>query len=255
MMGTSHAISGAAAWIAVTSSPIVLPALGFHQVGPVGVITGAIVCAGAALLPDADHHNATIAHSVPVAGKVAARTVGKVSGGHRHATHGLIAIVGIVFLTYWLERFQWTPTGWWAGGRTLQIGSIIAVTACVTFGSKVLKIAKTWFRAWVYGVAVGLGVGMFLPDQLNWLPICIGLGFVIHILGDMLTVEGVPLLYPWNPKPPKALASPVWKSNGYFSLPVLGSAGSWREWWLVWAPCTAYVIWGVAANVMAIAGR
>lgn len=82
MMGSAHAISGAAVWVAVTATTV--PAFGLYELDPAGVTLGAAVAAGAALLPDADHHNATIAHSIPVAGKIAAGAAGAISGGHRH---------------------------------------------------------------------------------------------------------------------------------------------------------------------------
>ena len=63
MMGAHHAACGAAAWIAITSpAPI---GLGAYPVSPVGIVTGAVVCAGAALLPDIDHRNGTLAHCLP----------------------------------------------------------------------------------------------------------------------------------------------------------------------------------------------
>ena len=70
MMGVTHATSGAAAWIAITST-LPLVSSGAYPLDPVGVLAGTAVCAGAALLPDADHHSATIAHSVPIVGRLA----------------------------------------------------------------------------------------------------------------------------------------------------------------------------------------
>lgn len=79
MMGGHHAACGAAAWVAVTSTAPYT--LGFYPVSDVGVITGAIVCAGAALLPDADHHSGTIAHSLPPVSEGVANLVETISGG------------------------------------------------------------------------------------------------------------------------------------------------------------------------------
>lgn len=82
MMGAHHAACGAAAGVALTNQIHVdltmlaekapfLPSsldlgmgmgMGMLQVSPFAVVTGALVTAGAAILPDADHHNATIAH-------------------------------------------------------------------------------------------------------------------------------------------------------------------------------------------------
>ena len=91
MMGITHATSGAAAWIAITSTMPAL-SLGAYPLDPVGVLVGTAVCAGAALLPDADHHSATIAQAVPVLGRLTAATIGTLSGGHRHGAHSPIAL-------------------------------------------------------------------------------------------------------------------------------------------------------------------
>jgi len=249
MMGTSHAISGAAAWVAVSATAV--PALGLYPLQPSAVVLGSLVCAGAALLPDADHHNATIAHSVPVAGRVAAGAVGALSGGHRHGAHSLLAVIAVIAATAGLSFLTWTPEGW---DHPLQIGSAAAVAACTAFAVKVLKLVKGWPLAWLVGLLMAGGVLLWAPDQFAWLPVCVGLGFGVHLLGDALTIEGVPFLWPLNPKAPKVVqAVPVlntmWKSNGYFAVPVLGHAGSWRE-WLFTIPLTAYTLWGVGASVV-----
>jgi hypothetical protein len=59
----------------------------------------------------------------------------------------------------------------------------------------------------------------------------------------------VPLLWPIVIKPPKFLRklpvlNNVWKANGAFSLPLLGRAGSRRE-WLVLIPVSAYAMVGM----------
>lgn len=249
MMGTSHAVTGAAAWVAVTATT--LPALHLYPVTPAGVVLGAAVCAGAALLPDADHHDATIAHSVPVLGRVAAGTVESVSGGHRHGMHSLLAVLGILAATIALSTLRWTPTGW---DHPVQLGSALAVMACVTFAVKVLTLVRSWPAAWALGAGAAALVALWAPSEFSWLPVCIGLGFAVHLIGDALTTEGIPLLWPLNPRPPKAITrTPVlrsiWKRNGYLAIPILGNAGSFRE-WLLMLPAAGYVAWGVAASGM-----
>jgi membrane-bound metal-dependent hydrolase YbcI (DUF457 family) len=252
MMGTAHAVSGAAAWIAVTATA--LPAIGLYPLTPGAVLLGTVVCAGAALLPDADHHNATIAHSVPVLGDVVADTVEAVSGGHRHGMHSLLAVVGTVAATFGLGMLHWTPTGW---DHSLQLGSALAVMACSAFALKVLTVVRSWLLAWIFGALVAGGILLWAPVQFGWLPVCIGLGFAVHLIGDALTIEGVPLLWPLNPKPPKLFGEvpvlrDVWKHNGYLALPVLGHAGSKRE-WLLMLLLGAYALWGVGASAVVLA--
>ena len=57
----------------------------------------------------------------------------------------------------------------------------------------------------------------------------LALGFAVHLAGDFLTIGGLPLLWPWNPRPPKALhKTPVrlfWMPNGYYAFPILWKTG------------------------------
>ncbi|WP_371203501.1 metal-dependent hydrolase [Microbacterium sp. BWT-B31] len=252
-MGSSHAISGAAAWVAVTATAV--PALGLYPLAPSAVLLGALVAAGAALLPDADHHNATIAHSVPVLGKVAAGAVETLSGGHRHGMHSLLALVGVITATIGLSFVQWTPQGW---DHPLQFGSAAAVAACTAFAVKVLTLVKSWSTAWLVGALAAAAVLASGPHAVSWLPVCIGVGFVAHLIGDVLTVEGVPILWPLRWRAPRfvrglPIVSQVWKANGSFAIPILGHAGSKRE-WLLTLPLACYALWGLGASALVVYG-
>lgn len=255
MMGTAHATSGMVAWLALTSpNPY---GLGVLEMSAMEQLAGAVICAGAALLPDADHPNATIAHSVPGLGSAAAGAAGALSGGHRHGMHSLLAVVGCWFLFLWLGTIN-IETGW-SLLPEFSVGGAIAGVALTTFAFKVLKIAKTWLRAWLYGMVTGLALLWFLPDADLWLPLSVTIGYGVHLLGDMLTIGGVPLLWPIPLKPPKALhnmpvINMVWKPNGYFAIPILGNTGSIAETILLFI-MTGYVLvalampWALAAGV------
>ncbi|HET6825536.1 MAG TPA: metal-dependent hydrolase [Amnibacterium sp.] len=229
-MGINHATSGAAVWFAATAT---LPALStdLYPLAPMGVLAGALVCAGAALLPDADHHSGTIAHSIPVLGRLAARTVEDVSGGHRHGAHTLFAGVIVTVLAVLLGRVTAVVP---LLGR-VPIGPAIATIALICFAVKARDLVKRWSTAWLLGLLTAAAVLVFSPDNPVWFPVAVGLGFVTHIAGDLLTVEGVPsLIWPIQVKPPRAWSRTpglraVWKRNGFLSVPVLGHAGSVRE--------------------------
>lgn len=230
MMGITHATSGAAAWIAITSTMPAL-SLGAYPLDPLGVLVGTAVCAGAALLPDADHHSATIAQAVPVFGRLTAAAIGTVSGGHRHGAHSPIALAivaagawALTLLTLATEEFG-----------VIAIGAGAGAAALTCFGLKARGFVKTWLLAWVLGALLGAFIVVFAPDQVAWFPLAVAVGFVTHLAGDFLTTGGLPgLLWPWVPRPPKLLRpvpvlNRLWLPNGYVALPLLGDTGSMRE--------------------------
>ena len=228
MMGTSHAISGAAAWCAVT---LIAPSMGWAHIDPIGVLTGAAVCAGAALLPDMDHPSSTVAAGLP-GGRIIAGAVGGLTGGHRKGMHSLVAVLAIMLASIALSLITWTPEGW---ETTLALGPAIAAAICISVGTKCIRFAKTWGTSWLVGIASSAAMMWFFPDEFGWLPACIGVGYLAHLIGDTLTTGGVPWLWPIMVRRPRSLRHfplipHLWPRRGSFALPILGNAGSTREW-------------------------
>jgi hypothetical protein len=230
MMGVNHATSGAAAWIAATGAMPFLTS-GVYPLDPIGVVAGSFVCAGAALLPDADHHSATIARSVPILGRFAAGAVASVAGGHRHGAHSMIAAAvvglgawGLTLATLTTERFG-----------TFSIGTVIGAAVLMCFAVKARDMVESWLTAWVLGALFGLLLVLLAPGSVGWFPIAVVVGFVAHLAGDLLTTGGVPgPLWPIMPRPPRFLRrapiiSRIWRPSGHIALPVLGDTGSVRE--------------------------
>lgn len=268
MMGAHHAACGAAAWVALTSqvhvdltlfaekAPFLPHALdlgmGLWGISPIGIVTGALVTAGAAMLPDADHHNATIAHSLPPLSNVMCAGIGKLAGGHRHGTHSIVGIAAFVFVAWLAGLWAYDLTGF----GTIYPGAGILSVLLVAFAAKALKIIPDSMRKspWVVGLAIGAFITFFAPQEQGWFPVAMGLGVIVHILGDMMTTEGCNLAWPFAIKPPKAIANlPIlkqcWHSNGYMTIPVLGHAGSIRE-WLLLVPIGAYAMFGVGGTLV-----
>jgi membrane-bound metal-dependent hydrolase YbcI (DUF457 family) len=181
MMGYSHSLSGAAAWLA--AAPVVALVA---PMGPREVLMGAVVTAGGALLPDLDSVGSTASRALGGASRGFSRLVRHASGGHRQGTHSLLAagLMGLLAQLGVVLGFSWAPVALvlWVGLR----------------GLKLLRSAKTVllaFAACVAGV-VGLhyaGVGM------SWVGVAVALGALAHLVGDALTPEGVPLMWaPWH---------------------------------------------------------
>jgi membrane-bound metal-dependent hydrolase YbcI (DUF457 family) len=230
VMGVNHATSGAAVWFAATAA---LPSFGTdaYPLHPAGILSGAVVCAGAALLPDADHHSGTISHSVPVIGKLVARSIEDASGGHRHGFHTILAGALVTLLAVLIGRFTMPLPHL----GIVPVGPAIATIALIAFAVKARELVGSWTAAWGIGIVAAAAVVIFAPDNPTWFPIAVGLGFLTHIAGDLLTVEGVPSpTWPVQITPPKMwdrtpVLNAIWKRNGYISVPILGHAGSWRE--------------------------
>lgn len=261
MMGGNHAVSGAAVWLALTAPATVVSLIGFPlSVGLGGfgwteIAVGAVVAAGAALLPDVDHHDATIAHSFP-GGKILARLIGGAAGGHRKGTHSILGILILAALT--IAASFLTIGGWHVG--------VAVVGMCVSaFALKVLRVVwfvRTWFLAWIGGYLFGWACA-WLVDTAGgdtwWFNAAVITGVIVHVAGDMLTVGGVPPLYPWLPKPPLVMTntpvlSKLWQPNGYMGVPILGRTGGPLE-IILGVALGAYVIIVVSPGVLIAADQ
>lgn len=227
MMGHGHATMGAAGWIAITGTTA---GLGLLPMEPAQIAAGALITAGAALLPDADHHSGTIAHSLPPLSGLITRGVGQASGGHRHGTHSLIGVAVCFGLAWLLTPIRADLP--WGLAQDYQIGAWFLSVLMIAFAAKALHLTRGWVTSWGFALIAASAAIYYAPEQVWWLPVAVGAGAAIHLLGDVLTIEGVPLLWPWRPSPP-VRETIFWKDNGHFALPVLGHAGSMREWVMV----------------------
>jgi membrane-bound metal-dependent hydrolase YbcI (DUF457 family) len=235
-MGSTHALSGTAAWLAATAA---LPALGLPEVAisPAAVLAGAMVSAGAALLPDADHKSATIAQSIPVLGPLLTDAIGDATGGHRGGAHSILAGVLVTAGAVAIGRWQIVLP---ILGIT-SIGPALASAALIAFAARARELVKHWSAAWLLGLGAAAIVFLFAADSTLWFPLAIALGFLAHLVGDALTVGGIPgLLWPLTVRPPSGwsrtpLLKSLWKRNGHIAVPLLGKAGSAREWFLALA--------------------
>ncbi|MBM4568972.1 metal-dependent hydrolase [Rhodococcus hoagii] len=221
VMGPTHAMSGAAAGLAMAA---VLPPTWGGPTSVSGAFVFAGVTAGAALLPDLDSPQATIARSFGPASQALAHVVERGSAaihaatstrrddhrenGHRTATHTLafafLAGAGVAALVS-------------AFGKPAVLGVLFLMLGLALRGLFPKWVKKNdWLM--VTGLAAGLSVLAWVASPASVsgpaLGAAVTVGVIAHLVGDAGTKMGVPLLAPivsingkrwWDVAPPSML--------------------------------------------------
>lgn len=196
MLGYSHAMSGAVAWLAI--APAATEALGMAPLNEYELIAGTIATAGAALIPDLDHPQATIAHTFGFVSKGIAKVTALLAGGHRQGTHSLLFVGGFALFSYFVGL------GLNLANSTLPALIMMFLLAAFAFrGLNIVppKTSSSFKGILVLVEAAALVALLHLLNQnstlsWDWLWLAAGLGALVHLLGDALTPEGVPFFYP-----------------------------------------------------------
>jgi membrane-bound metal-dependent hydrolase YbcI (DUF457 family) len=208
MMGHTHSLSGAAAFLAVS------PLLVSHP-SPAAVAVGAVCAAGGALLPDMDHHSATPARAFGFPSRLLAWAIGKVSGGHRHATHSILGLAAFTVAAYGAT----TARGW----PLIVLLTLLAGMAVRALGPRPRERRWKLDYADVAGLVHAAAAGWLAYRvvtsgmDLSVVPWAVAMGAAAHIAGDMLTEQGCPL---------------GWPSLRYYRVATINT-GSWVERYLV----------------------
>jgi membrane-bound metal-dependent hydrolase YbcI (DUF457 family) len=188
--GRTHAISGAVTGAAVAEYILHLPLA--------GTVALAGLTAGAAVLPDLDHPQATLAHSFGFMTKLFAEFVGKISGGHRHGTHSVAGIAIFTGLAWAAVHYRHDLAG--------RIGLCVLLSLIIAGGLYAARVKGHFADL----IAIGGAVAMTVTGTgLALVAIATGLGCAAHIIGgDMFTDSGCPLGWPlaryrfkWVPEP------------------------------------------------------
>lgn len=196
MMAKGHVASGV--MVGAVSS-LALPDLDLYSAVP-----WILAVAGASILPDIDAPGSTVSRMWgPVSNGIAvpgtkvrvpgiSTVVSKLSGGHRAGTHSLLGVV-LVAVLFAVLALHPIGTGI---GTALGTGLVLSIVGVLVPGKQV-------FEYWPInlGISVLAGAGMVLapvPVLGQYLWLAMAVGTLTHILGDMLTVSGCPLWYPWS---------------------------------------------------------
>lgn len=177
MLGHSHALSGAVTGL-ITGIAMQMPVP--HTAALAGFT------AGMALLPDLDKCGSSPARSLGFLSEAVAWVVGKISGGHRHATHSLLGIAVFTGLAWLSAHFRADYAG--------KAGLALLMTLSVAGALEALRIARSHV-ADLIGIAVA-GWEVWFGYGLTLVPLAVLVGTSTHIVGDMLTDSGCMLGYP-----------------------------------------------------------
>ncbi|WP_461021724.1 metal-dependent hydrolase [Thalassiella azotivora] len=193
-MGHSHALSGLAAGAAT------LPFAPVHH--PAEQVAWVAAWGGFALLPDLDSGGWTMRGPVPRGhGSTVARmwgpltttlsaAVGFVARGHRNGTHDVLLAPLVFGAVAWAAaQHPWSSLV----GLALAVG--LALHAChfvipgntetTVLGNLAISAAAAW---WLTDTG---------HDAVPWLPVAVAGGVLVHVVGDSLTVGGVPVPFTW----------------------------------------------------------
>lgn len=211
MMGPSHALSGAAVWLGGSWA---LDHFAGYEQSPLAIAVGTAVCAGGALFPDLDlsgkvtrnKGGATVARTFGVASLFLAEVIEKLSlavyhvtklsddpereNGHRTLTHTLpfTVVVG------WGTTALCTAYGKWAVVAILFVMIGLALRGLFDEWAK----RAGWLLITLISAAAAWGTALRLPGDRGYpmLGLAVGVGCLVHLLGDLVTRAGVPLLWP-----------------------------------------------------------
>jgi membrane-bound metal-dependent hydrolase YbcI (DUF457 family) len=211
MMGSSHALSGAAIWL---TGSLALDQLAHYHQTPLQLAVGTAICAGGALVPDLDlsgrvttrQGGATVAHTFGVFSLFLAECIEKFSlgvykltrtkydpprrNGHRTLTHTIVFNVGVGYGTLALC----TEYGKWAVMGVLFVAFALALRG----------LFEKWAEraGWVIVTLAAAGAALLVYERLPGgrgyplLGVAVGVGGLIHLLGDMITRHGSPIFWP-----------------------------------------------------------
>ena len=233
--GPTHAISGLAAWAAVTAFA------GTHAIGqlsPKTWVVGATLASGAALLPDIDHPKATVANTFGGISRGASAAISGFSGflyrltrtkrdsdregTHRGFTHTLVfAVLAGLITTAIVQTSNGTALGilmfFFAG---LAVRGIMhtwssSKDAILIAAASLLLTAACW--AWSGDQ----------PTNAAAFGVAVMIGCVAHFIGDAITEHGCPMLWPlpiagrtwYAVAPPKSMRM---STGGKFEMAIVG---------------------------------
>ena len=205
------------------------------------IITASMVVAAASLMPDLDNTQSKAMNTTGIIGKLLSKAMrgsavvvynltktskdDQNANPHRGFWHSLFGALTIWGITFSLTSITTQVT---LRGEKYAIGALFALIVILFSSYMLFETATDLFlggktSSFVSAIlALGFASVVFIviPDltrNFSWIANCLGIGWVAHILGDMMTTQGVPLL------------SPIFKRKGkrwwYYRLTNVKSGG------------------------------
>jgi membrane-bound metal-dependent hydrolase YbcI (DUF457 family) len=120
---------------------------------------------------------------------VLAKGVAKISGGHRNGTHSVLGVLVVAMLAF-------------AAARTFPTSVfLLALAIGLALRALAFAIPGRAEETWIINLAVSFGAAWWLltkgDGSPEWLPLSVVLGCLVHIAGDALTTQGVPVPVLW----------------------------------------------------------
>lgn len=207
MMGCNHATMSAAAGI------LALPVIDLPT--PTQKVAWVLVCAGMGLLPDWDQDGSHVSRMWGWPSRGAARVIGALAGGHRWGTHDIV-LAPLVFAAVFAMAARHPVLQLLA--LAVSFGLAMRGVTAMRFGrvGVAANVVVSWGAAWAM-------VQQQQTDLVAWMPLAIVLGVASHIVGDLLTNEGVPLPIVWIWTRNRVALS-LFKTNGIVERAVVAPA-------------------------------
>lgn len=229
LMGSTHSLSSVALYLIVIAF---YPALIYKMLGTdsLYVLAASVfVLYGAARLPDWDNTQSSVISSLGIIGRLLSKGVRALSvviyqitktkydntevNPHRKFFHTIVSAILMFLLVGATTKI---PTEFELFGNMYTVGTVFVVfwvflCTQIAFAGLLDKFFKKnkqkGFLGDIINIVISLIISIFLiamglqqVDSFDWIAFAIGFGYLAHILGDALTVAGVPLLFPFKIK-------------------------------------------------------
>ena len=206
MLGRDHALTGAVGFMAL--APVLHGELHQLPTAPIPLGIAGVVSAAFALLPDIDEPGSTVSRKLGFLSRAVSEATNKLAGGHRQATHSILFAVVVFFLA----RL--------AGAHPLAEAVVVGCSFLLVLRMLVPRAFRHLVGPLMVGLAGLSSWWVFAHAAGGWLPLAAAGGVLLHMVGDTITVEGVPWL--WIP-----FVRPFQRLR--LAVPLVGHTGSARE--------------------------